>query len=99
MSDHSPEEFGANQGFIEDLYAAYLADRTTVGPQWRELFRRWEDEGREATAGSRLPAPDPQTAAAQIDVHASSDSRQTVEAVSVARADLPPRPAQPLNPR
>lgn len=98
MSDHSPEEFGANQGFIEDLYAAYLADRTTVGPQWRELFRRWEDEGREATAGSRLPAPDPQTAAAQIDVHASSDSRQTVEAVSVARADLPPAPRSAAQP-
>ncbi|MEZ7898496.1 MAG: multifunctional oxoglutarate decarboxylase/oxoglutarate dehydrogenase thiamine pyrophosphate-binding subunit/dihydrolipoyllysine-residue succinyltransferase subunit [Flaviflexus sp.] len=52
MSDKNvrpDEDFGANQWFIDELYAEYLQDRGAVQPQWRELFRRWEKEGREAT--------------------------------------------------
>lgn len=104
MSNQPSEDFGANQGFIEDLYAAYLADHTKVGPQWQELFRRWAGEGRKAHGtnahGSAVSAasPDPATAQARIGVHASSDSRQMTEAISSARADLPPAPRSAAQP-
>lgn len=52
MTSSQSEDFGANQGFIEDLYAAYLEDPSKVGPQWSDLFRRWAAEGRTANPTS-----------------------------------------------
>lgn len=101
VSVQSSDNFGANQGFIEDLYASYLADHSSVGPQWRELFHRWEAAGRPA-ASSASPidshSPDPDTEQAQLDVHAATDSRLAAEEVSTARADLPPAPRAAAQP-
>jgi len=52
------EDFGANQWFIDELYAEYLADRSSVQPQWRELFTRWEKEGRTAGDSGESSAND-----------------------------------------
>lgn len=99
MTTQLSDDFGANQGFIEDLYAAYLTDHSQVQPQWRELFRRWEEEGRPAQVSAQPPAPvDPQTAQAQFDVHSSTDSRQATREISTARADLPPAPLAAVRP-
>ncbi len=95
MTQHNPEDFGANQGFIEDLYSSYLSDRSKVQPQWRELFRRWEDEGREPSSPRE---PSPRTAQAQINIHATSDSRLTSPEISTQRADLPPAPRSAAQP-
>ena len=95
MSQHNPEDFGANQGFIEDLYSNYLSDHSKVQPQWRELFRRWEDEGRKPSAQG---VPSPRTTQAQINVHATSDSRLTSPEISTQRADLPPAPRSAAQP-
>ncbi|MFT3943553.1 MAG: multifunctional oxoglutarate decarboxylase/oxoglutarate dehydrogenase thiamine pyrophosphate-binding subunit/dihydrolipoyllysine-residue succinyltransferase subunit [Ancrocorticia sp.] len=95
MTQHNPEDFGANQGFIEDLYSNYLSDHSTVQPQWRELFRRWEDEGRRPSSQS---VPSPRTTQAQINIHATSDSRLTSPEISTQRADLPPAPRSAAQP-
>ena len=95
VTQQQPEDFGANQGFIEDLYSSYLADRTNVQPQWRELFRRWED------AGKAPRTPDPlssKTAEARITIHRTSDSRMTSPEISTQRADLPPAPRSASQP-
>jgi 2-oxoglutarate dehydrogenase E1 component len=34
--------YGANAGYIEELQAKYEKDPSSVGPEWRELFRRAE---------------------------------------------------------
>ncbi len=95
VTQHNPEDFGANQGFIEDLYSNYLSDHSKVQPQWRELFRRWEDEGRKPSSQS---VPSPRTAQAQINIHATSDSRLTSPEISTQRADLPPAPRSAAKP-
>ena len=95
MTQHNPEDFGANQGFIEDLYSNYLSDHSKVQPQWRELFRRWEDEGRKPSSAS---AQSPRTTQAQINIHATSDSRLTSPEISTQRADLPPAPRSAAQP-
>ena len=95
MTQHNPEDFGANQGFIEDLYSNYLSDHSKVQPQWRELFRRWEDEGRKPSSQS---VPSPRTTQAQINIHATSDSRLTSPEISTQRADLPPAPRSAAQP-
>ena len=103
VTQQRPEDFGANQGFIENLYGEYLADKSKVQPQWQELFRRWEDEGREAPQpatgkSSHSQRPDPETAQAQISVHSTSDSRLASASVSTERADLPPAPRAAAEP-
>ncbi|MFT0847474.1 multifunctional oxoglutarate decarboxylase/oxoglutarate dehydrogenase thiamine pyrophosphate-binding subunit/dihydrolipoyllysine-residue succinyltransferase subunit [Actinomycetaceae bacterium L2_0104] len=95
MTQQHPEDFGANQGFIEDLYSSYLVDRSNVQPQWRELFRRWEDEGKVTKSPDPLS---PKTAEAQISVHSTSDSRLTSPEFSTQRADLPPAPRSASQP-
>ena len=100
MASHPTEDFGANQGFIEDLYAAYLADHSQVQQQWQELFRRWENEGRvsQAAKKQKKAPPSAQTERARIDVHSASDSRQTTAEISTVRADLPPAPRSAAQP-
>ena len=102
MSSNQTDNFGANQGFIEDLYAIYLADKTKVGPQWLDLFRRWEAQGRPAQAEAAAPAAEapattPETAAAQAKVHSIAD-REATFATNVTRSDLPPQPRSAAQP-
>ncbi|MDE2296520.1 MAG: hypothetical protein KGL36_13840, partial [Gammaproteobacteria bacterium] len=32
--------YGGNAAFVEDLYERFLADPTSVDPEWREYFAR-----------------------------------------------------------
>ncbi|MDO4887498.1 MAG: multifunctional oxoglutarate decarboxylase/oxoglutarate dehydrogenase thiamine pyrophosphate-binding subunit/dihydrolipoyllysine-residue succinyltransferase subunit [Actinomycetaceae bacterium] len=93
LAPQAHEDFGPNQGFIEDLYVAFLADPSQVPPQWGELFRRWRTQGRSPVEERQSSVPtDPQTVRAQAEVHAQSDSRQTDLAAMSTRSDLPPAP-------
>ncbi len=107
MSSTQSDDFGANQGFIEDLYAAYLGDKSGVGPQWLELFSRWEAEARKpqtSGAPSNTGAPsESQTAAknepteSQRAVHSQPD-RAATPSTNVTRSDLPPQPRAAAQP-
>ncbi|MCI7304795.1 MAG: multifunctional oxoglutarate decarboxylase/oxoglutarate dehydrogenase thiamine pyrophosphate-binding subunit/dihydrolipoyllysine-residue succinyltransferase subunit [Trueperella sp.] len=94
MSSTNSDDFGANQGFIEDLYAAYLQNKDGVGPQWAEMFRSWEQQGRKPANGSPA-SPDPQpkkeVTPAQRAVHSQAD-RASTPTTNVTRSDLPPQP-------
>ena len=71
MSSQTHSDFGPNQGFIEDLYIAFLDDPSGVPPQWGELFRRWKAEGRPPMDSGGPEAhrrSDPQTARADLDL-------------------------------
>lgn len=85
------EDFGPNQGFIEDLYAAFLVSPANVAPQWAEMFRRWQNSGR-PTASVATPSIDDETRHAQAHIHNTGDSRGAVIDTSSARSDLPPAP-------
>ncbi|MGO1621962.1 multifunctional oxoglutarate decarboxylase/oxoglutarate dehydrogenase thiamine pyrophosphate-binding subunit/dihydrolipoyllysine-residue succinyltransferase subunit [Flaviflexus sp.] len=106
MSDNSrrpDEDFGANQWFIDELYANYLQDRTAVQPQWRELFRRWEREGRKASVPAQ-PSPEsqasesapketaPKASASARKAQQEPDNRKSASDQSQVRSDLPPAP-------
>lgn len=43
----------SNLGFIEEMYASYLRDPTSVSADWRRYFRRLGSNGRPATAPPR----------------------------------------------
>lgn len=99
------EDFGANDGFIHDLYQSFLEDDQAVRPQWRELFMRWRAEGRPAAASSqpskesqpeKAEKPEPASDSARQAQH-SPDNRGSLEQESM-NYDLPPAPdvvAQP----
>ena len=91
MSDktlRSDEDFGANQWFIDELYAKFLEDRGSVQPQWRELFMRWESEGRKPAIEPESEKASPSARRAQQE----PDSRQSADEQSQVRSDLPPAP-------
>ncbi|SPT74988.1 2-oxoglutarate decarboxylase [Arcanobacterium haemolyticum] len=95
MASSQSEEFGANQGFIEDLYSSFLQNPQSVGPQWHEMFHAWQAEGREAPSSSLSPSEETQEA--QRTVH-SSHSREATPATNVTRSDLPPQPRSAAQP-
>lgn len=90
------DDFGANQGFIEELYAAYLGNKDGVGPQWAEMFRAWEAEGRTPRLGKDAEhtgetAEKKEVTATQRAVHSQAD-RASTPSTNVTRSDLPPQP-------
>lgn len=93
----NPDDFGANQGFIEDLYAAFLEDPDKIGPQWQNMFRSWKKEGRvpivpsPSHAEPDVPEPSEKTVAAQHAVYNKVDRSATSDA-NITRSDLPPQP-------
>ncbi len=92
MSSTNSDDFGPNQGFIEDLYAAFLDNREGVGPQWSEMFQRWKDEGRKPKLADHEDRQPPKNGgAAQRAVHSQSD-RASTPSTNVTRSDLPPQP-------
>ncbi|MDY5584363.1 MAG: 2-oxo acid dehydrogenase subunit E2, partial [Arcanobacterium sp.] len=111
MSSHFNDDFGANEGFVNDLYAQYLQDHGSVGPQWLDLFRRWEADGRKATqpsAGNPLNTNaalkqntaeelSAETAEVVKEVRAKSD-RVATPPTFVTRSDLPPQPRSAARP-
>ncbi|NLI05316.1 MAG: multifunctional oxoglutarate decarboxylase/oxoglutarate dehydrogenase thiamine pyrophosphate-binding subunit/dihydrolipoyllysine-residue succinyltransferase subunit [Actinomycetaceae bacterium] len=93
MSSTPSDDFGANQGFVEDLYAAYLAGNSQVGPQWADLFRRWEAEGRQPN-----PAAEALPFISDNDVEAPAGEARKAFESNVTRPDLPPRPRSAARP-
>ncbi|MDP9806732.1 2-oxoglutarate dehydrogenase E1 component [Trueperella bonasi] len=97
MSSTNSDNFGPNQGFVEDLYAAYLDGNEGVGPQWAEMFGTWKEQGRKPHPNG-METREPQgVSAAQRKVHSSAD-RASTPSTNVTRSDLPPQPrvgAQP----
>ncbi|WP_124055261.1 multifunctional oxoglutarate decarboxylase/oxoglutarate dehydrogenase thiamine pyrophosphate-binding subunit/dihydrolipoyllysine-residue succinyltransferase subunit [Arcanobacterium ihumii] len=91
------EEFGPNQGFIEDLYAAYLKDRSSVGPQWLDMFRRWENEGR-PTQKAEHPQDSTLEGISQHHRGLQEADRETTQSTNVTRSDLPPQPRSAAQP-
>lgn len=97
MSSTNSDDFGANQGFIEDLYAAYLQNKDGVGPQWAEMFRSWEAQGRKPAGAAseagvvNTPEPKKEVTPAQRAVHSQAD-RASTPTTNVTRSDLPPQP-------
>ncbi len=50
MNSYLSENFGANQEFVEELYAKFLQNPTQIAPQWLELFHAWQNQGRPASS-------------------------------------------------
>ncbi|VEI13743.1 multifunctional oxoglutarate decarboxylase/oxoglutarate dehydrogenase thiamine pyrophosphate-binding subunit/dihydrolipoyllysine-residue succinyltransferase subunit [Trueperella bialowiezensis] len=95
MSSTNSNDFGPNQGFVEDLYAAFLNNHEGVGPQWSELFSRWQAEGRKPHASaSQATGP---ASEAQRKVYAQAD-RASTKSTNVTRSDLPPQPRSAAEP-
>ncbi|MBM7825856.1 2-oxoglutarate dehydrogenase E1 component [Arcanobacterium pluranimalium] len=95
----SSEEFGPNQGFIEDLYAAYLKDRSNVGPQWLDMFRRWESAGRPAQSGTTSDNSANDADRSKDHHHGLQEAdRETTPSTNVTRSDLPPQPRSAAQP-
>lgn len=89
MSSTNSDDFGPNQGFVEDLYAAYLDNQEGVGPQWSEMFKLWKAEGRKPQLeGHKNLDASKGASAAQRKVHSSSD-RAATPSTNVTRSDLP----------
>ena len=98
--DSTAAGFGANEWMVEEMRDAWLADPSSVTPQWRALF--------EGAEGAPAGAPDsgPQTtapAAGGAAPSASPASRPSPHRLSTAvqdvtRSDLPPAPASDAAP-
>lgn len=103
----SNDNFGPNQGFIEDLYSAFLKDPSSVGPQWSEMFHRWQSEGRPAREAETVATPaqpesanepaSAETLNARRKVYNTAD-RPTTPSTNVTRPDLPPQPRAAIKP-
>lgn len=94
MAANDMEDFGPNQNFINELYASYLKDHSSVGDQWIELFQRWEKEGRQVDSAASSSAEgatsaEPKTASAHPESDATDDEHVYGD---VTRSDLPPLP-------
>ena len=89
---NQPEDFGPNQGFINDLYVSYLKDHSSVGAQWAGMFQAWEEAGRPAheEAGDGV-TPASEAGAAEPSADSPGGAVQE-EYEFVTRSDLPPRP-------
>lgn len=88
------EDFGPNQAFINDLYAAYLSDHTSVGEQWIALFQAWEAAGKPALTPIDPGSDAPQGVAYQEELTTTEEAHAANEAEygAVTRSDLPPQP-------
>ncbi|MFP7697385.1 multifunctional oxoglutarate decarboxylase/oxoglutarate dehydrogenase thiamine pyrophosphate-binding subunit/dihydrolipoyllysine-residue succinyltransferase subunit [Trueperella sp. LYQ143] len=93
----SPNEFGANQGFIEDLYAAYLQDKDGVGPQWQDMFQQWHAQGRTPRTSPTPAEPEHDIPSPQRAFQSQAD-RAATPSTNVTRSDLPPQPRAAANP-
>lgn len=94
MAANDREDFGPNQGFIDDLYTSFLKDHSSVGAQWTELFKRWEKEGKQANSAATTAADDA-TSAEHTAVPSQDESHQPSDEElygDVTRSDLPPLP-------
>ena len=45
--------YGGNAAYIEDLYAKYEADPTSVDAEWRDFFKSLKDEGADVIKSAR----------------------------------------------
>lgn len=95
--------FGPNEGFVAELYAAYRKDNASVGEQWQEMFHQWELNGinpistDRASSNNQEQQASTNTLTAQQAVHAAAD-RATTSETYVTRSDLPPAPRSAARP-
>lgn len=52
-------DFGANEWLIEELYDKFLADPSSVDPQWQAFFAKYDTETSSAGAEPAAPTPAP----------------------------------------
>ena len=92
--------FGANEWMVEEMRAAWLADPSSVSPQWRELFESDPSAGlRRPSAttsngfanGSVASAPG-EPRRATITTQVTVPQRRSSAVQDVTRSDLPPAP-------
>ncbi|MCU1688899.1 MAG: alpha-ketoglutarate decarboxylase, partial [Jatrophihabitantaceae bacterium] len=51
------EDFGANEWLIEEMYARYQVDKSSVDPAWHEFFADYTPTNPAATIVEPTPAP------------------------------------------
>ena len=98
--DQTSPGFGANEWMVEEMRAAWLADPSSVSPQWRELFESDPSAGlRRPSAttsngfanGSVVSAPG-EPRRATITTQVTVPQRRSSAVQDVTRSDLPPAP-------
>ena len=97
--DGTAAGFGANEWMVEEMRDAWLADPSSVTPQWRTLFEgsgaSGPSEDAADPAGSTT-TPDPRAAAGTTEAPrtgtATPPHRQPPAVQDVTRSDLPPAP-------
>ena len=98
--DQTSPGFGANEWMVEEMRAAWLADPSSVSPQWRELFESDPSAGlRRPSAttsnglanGSVASAPG-EPRRATITTQVTVPQRRSSAVQDVTRSDLPPAP-------
>ena len=98
--DQTSPGFGANEWMVEEMRAAWLADPSSVSPQWRELFETDPSAGlRRPSAttsngfanGSVASAPG-EPRRATITTQVTVPQRRSSAVQDVTRSDLPPAP-------
>lgn len=80
------EGFGPNQSFIEDLYAQFLINPQTIPPQWADMFRRWQSQGRTPAPSTSITSPDHGTATPAQIPHDAAEQPLAAKSTSL-RAD------------
>lgn len=92
-------EFGANEWLIEELYDKYLADASSVEPQWREYFARLEGTQEETKGnGTAAPAGPAPAAAASPEPDAGSPAEAAAPAATPEAAAEPAPTIAPERP-
>ena len=97
--DGTAAGFGANEWMVEEMRDAWLADPSSVTPQWRTLFEgsgASEPSEDAADPADSTTTPDPRAAAGTTEAPrtgtATPPHRQPPAVQDVTRSDLPPAP-------
>ena len=97
--DGTAAGFGANEWMVEEMRDAWLADPSSVTPQWRTLFEgsgASEPSEDAADPAGSTTTPDPRAAAGTTEAPrtgtATPPHRQPPAVQDVTRSDLPPAP-------
>jgi len=94
------DNFGFNSGYVEDLYAQYLEDPSSVGENWREFFADYEPTGAPpAPAKATAPPPAAAPPAAPASPPPATPNVATPTAAPPAPAAAPPAGNGAASPR
>ncbi len=98
--DQTSPGFGANEWMVEEMRAAWLADPSSVSPQWRELFesdpsaglRRPSSTTSHGFANGSVASAPGEPRRATITTQVTVPQRRSSAVQDVTRSDLPPAP-------